>query len=688
MKTALLSIITGTGIAAVILLALIVVIMPSTLADQVGLSIGVEQNKVGVGEPISFFVEVSSQLQSSMYPTAVIVDEQNRTVWGDDDLPPNGYKGMTKVYYVQRYSENVPIINQTGKYVLIVAFGDKKTSKDLTVTGTIQENNMLHYYGAYTGIAKENTDIEIVDKPYYLTTIHKTPSDLTAPNDTTIQFHGVTFTFPGCGQCLPMPTVQNPSHYVNVQFKDKTNETLEIRDNQWSTIGPPMDFHEYLANGTKIFPNGTRGTWTPRFHMDPIVTVFSNHEYPQAGITVTHDSVKFLVSVENNSSQQYVNFGNTENSALSENHSKVSQLGNHWYGGGGPVVTITLDPLQQFKSGIAATHVICKQGLQLIFKAEDETPVCASPQTGTKLIHAGWAVQTLDSGKSWLKIDILNLNDTYTIGKPIVFSVNVKGFGYYPCVSPQVDVCDDKNPVVSIFHENGSTMSCPVLITPNNYSFDFPSKNDHYITSINKTGNYTVSILFGTNSVKKYFSIIPSLNSTTLITNSKILSIPQCVSSIQNRYAVAGPRGDPLCPVVNFQSSGKIVNYAGFYGVYEYPEYLGTTNFVLEPGHNGTLSYRIDIGSIYNWGNQPSANDVNITNGVEFMHDAGMHDHPGVTAMVSSQSEVIQKNDSAFVTITFAATKDARPGTYWVYLPPGFCVGGETIILTITDCKK
>jgi len=379
MKTTHLSIITGVGIVAVISFALIVVIIPSSLADQTGLTIGIEQNEVGVGEPLSFFVEISSPLQNNMYPTAVIVNVQNQTVWHDDDLPPNEYKGMTKVYYVQRDSENVPVINQTGKYTLIVTYGDKKASKDLTVTELIHENNMLHYYGAYTGIDEENTSVEIADQAYYLTTVHKSPSDLTAPNDTTIQFHGVAFTFPGCGQCLPMPTVSDHPYYVHVQFQDKTNETLEIRANQWSTMGPPMDFHEYFSNGTEIFPNGTRGTWVPRFHMDPIVTVFSNHEHPQAGITVTHDSVKFLVSVEDNLSQQSVSIGNTANSTASENQSLTQ------------IHSTSLSPLKQFKSGITSNNVKCGQGLQLVIKAEDGSPACVKLDAAYMLIKRGWA---------------------------------------------------------------------------------------------------------------------------------------------------------------------------------------------------------------------------------------------------------------------------------------------------------
>ena len=164
--------------------------------------------------------------------------------------------------------------------------------------------------------------------------------------------------------------------------------------------------------------------------------------------------------------------------------------------------------------------------------------------------------------------------------------------------------------------------------------------------------------------------------------------IPSCVSKIPHQYALAGFRGDTLCPAMNFQASGNIVNYTGFYGVYGYAAYPSTSNFVLEPGHNGTITYQIAIGKTYSFDNNPPSNEVNITNDIEFTHDAGMHDHPGVDVSSNQQSEIIQKNSSAFINITFTASKDAKPGTYWVDLPPNFCAGGGVIILTITDCGK
>ena len=53
----------------------------------------------------------------------------------------------------------------------------------------------------------------------------------------------------------------------------------------------------------------------------------------------------------------------------------------------------TLDlPFEQFKSGISAKDITCKEGLQLVIKAEDGSPVCVKPDTAQKLIERGWVI--------------------------------------------------------------------------------------------------------------------------------------------------------------------------------------------------------------------------------------------------------------------------------------------------------
>lgn len=45
-----------------------------------------------------------------------------------------------------------------------------------------------------------------------------------------------------------------------------------------------------------------------------------------------------------------------------------------------------MSPLQQIKSGIPASKVVCKQGFQLILKREDGSPACIKPEDVTKLV--------------------------------------------------------------------------------------------------------------------------------------------------------------------------------------------------------------------------------------------------------------------------------------------------------------
>jgi hypothetical protein len=47
-------------------------------------------------------------------------------------------------------------------------------------------------------------------------------------------------------------------------------------------------------------------------------------------------------------------------------------------------------PLKQFKSGIDATEVKCKEGLMLVTKKIDNSPACVKPLTYNKLVERGW----------------------------------------------------------------------------------------------------------------------------------------------------------------------------------------------------------------------------------------------------------------------------------------------------------
>ncbi len=50
-----------------------------------------------------------------------------------------------------------------------------------------------------------------------------------------------------------------------------------------------------------------------------------------------------------------------------------------------------LAPLKQMQSGVSAESVVCKDGLELIFKASDGSAACVMPSTASKLVERGWA---------------------------------------------------------------------------------------------------------------------------------------------------------------------------------------------------------------------------------------------------------------------------------------------------------
>lgn len=59
-----------------------------------------------------------------------------------------------------------------------------------------------------------------------------------------------------------------------------------------------------------------------------------------------------------------------------------------WGGSGEPTA---LPPLKQFKSGISAEDVECKQDLQLVIKSTNGLPACVKQESVAKLIERGWA---------------------------------------------------------------------------------------------------------------------------------------------------------------------------------------------------------------------------------------------------------------------------------------------------------
>jgi len=57
-----------------------------------------------------------------------------------------------------------------------------------------------------------------------------------------------------------------------------------------------------------------------------------------------------------------------------------------------PTVIIYPSPKKQLESGVIPENVICREGLELIFKSSNNSPACVKPATAEKLIQRGWTI--------------------------------------------------------------------------------------------------------------------------------------------------------------------------------------------------------------------------------------------------------------------------------------------------------
>lgn len=73
---------------------------------------------------------------------------------------------------------------------------------------------------------------------------------------------------------------------------------------------------------------------------------------------------------------------------IQDNNTKaISSSLNHSY-----PATLSQSPLKQFKSGIAAKDVKCKEGLHIMLKQENGQFACVKMETANKLFERGWGI--------------------------------------------------------------------------------------------------------------------------------------------------------------------------------------------------------------------------------------------------------------------------------------------------------
>lgn len=152
------------------------------------------------------------------------------------------------------------------------------------------------------------------------------------------------------------------------------------------------------------------------------------------------------------------------------------------------------------------------------------------------------------------------LNNTYYVNQAISFSVMIHGYGIYPCIQPDVTIYNNDTPGNPVFHDDQGILSCKSVYReqPENFTISYPSKIDSYVTRLNQTGNYTLNISFGNESIQSYFSIIPSKTTSIFDTGVTPMSVNVINTNFTINYNIT-ENGKILDAKMDVQSQSLIV---------------------------------------------------------------------------------------------------------------------------------
>jgi plastocyanin len=96
-----------------------------------------------------------------------------------------------------------------------------------------------------------------------------------------------------------------------------------------------------------------------------------------------------------------------------------------------------LTPLNQSKPGNLATYATCNDGLQMMFRTENNLPVCVTPQSAQALAKLGWGTitrsetqSTVPIASNMMKVGDTNFTINYDIRGGVVYAVNANQSAY------------------------------------------------------------------------------------------------------------------------------------------------------------------------------------------------------------------------------------------------------------------
>lgn len=127
------------------------------------------------------------------------------------------------------------------------------------------------------------------------------------------------------------------------------------------------------------------------------------------------------------------------------------------------------------------------------------------PQAGFT-IHNGIIQLLVNWSKIHSSMDISGLNDTYNLGQPIDFQVNVSGFDYFDAgETPDINITKADGTIVWQ-NPHYLVMCCPAEFIDYNKTFDLTQLGGPIL--VNQSGTYFVHVDYDWNSTEKKFDVV------------------------------------------------------------------------------------------------------------------------------------------------------------------------------------
>ncbi|MDC8452605.1 MAG: hypothetical protein KGH87_06670 [Thaumarchaeota archaeon] len=208
-----------------------------------------------------------------------------------------------------------------------------------------------------TGVVNYTLDISSYKLGVYSVIASTSTSNVTAhfviglPSGPPIALNVVKNTY-AAGDSVKVLGAEGPDRIIQLSLIDPNGNVVKSIQTNSDNTG------QFSSNDLKIPTNAISGIWQ---------------------INATHGISYSSVEIKVNSS--------ASNDLVKNNTNETIRT----YGGGGDVVTITLDPLGQFKSGIPAKNITCQKDFVLVIKSEDSSPACVYASHAAQLLIRGWA---------------------------------------------------------------------------------------------------------------------------------------------------------------------------------------------------------------------------------------------------------------------------------------------------------